>query len=106
LLGRIDRLGRGDPLEDLRRDGRLLWRHGAGSRWRAAELPGAAAFRRAGPVIPLAGVETFKAAHPEVPVFIYPAGHGFSCDHRGSYHAESARLARERALAFLRKHVG
>jgi carboxymethylenebutenolidase len=56
--------------------------------------------------IPLAGVEAFKAAQPEVPVFIYPAGHGFSCDHRGSYHAESARLARERALALLRQHVG
>ena len=56
--------------------------------------------------IPLAGVEKVKAAHPEVPVFIYPAGHGFSCDQRGSYHAESARLARERTLAFLREHVG
>jgi len=56
--------------------------------------------------IPLAGVEKVKAAHPEVPVFIYPAGHGFSCDQRGSYHADSARLARERTLAFLREHVG
>jgi len=56
--------------------------------------------------IPLAGVEKVRAAHPEVPVFIYPAGHGFSCDQRGSYHAESARLARERTLAFLHKHIG
>jgi carboxymethylenebutenolidase len=56
--------------------------------------------------IPLAGVEKVKAAHPELPVFVYPAGHGFSCDHRASYHAESARLARERTLAFLREHVG
>lgn len=56
--------------------------------------------------IPLAGVEKVKAAHPEVPVFIYPAGHGFSCDQRGSYHAESARLARERTLAFLQEHIG
>jgi carboxymethylenebutenolidase len=56
--------------------------------------------------IPLAGVETVKAAHPELPIYIYPAGHGFNCDQRGSYHAESARLARTRTLAFLRKHVG
>lgn len=56
--------------------------------------------------IPLAGVERFKAVHPEVPVYIYPAGHGFNCDQRAAYHAESARLARERTLAFLREHVG
>ncbi|HLT01956.1 MAG TPA: dienelactone hydrolase family protein [Geminicoccaceae bacterium] len=56
--------------------------------------------------IPLAGVEKVKAAHPELPVHIYPAGHGFNCDQRASYHAESARLARERTLAFLREHIG
>lgn len=46
-----------------------------------------------------------KAAHPEVPQHVYPAGHGFSCDERGSYHEPSATLARERTLAFLRQHV-
>ena len=56
--------------------------------------------------IPLADVEKLQAAHPELPVYIYPAGHGFNCDQRASYHAESARLARERALAFLRQHIG
>jgi carboxymethylenebutenolidase len=56
--------------------------------------------------IPLEGVERLKTAHPELPVHIYPAGHGFNCDQRASYHAESARLARERTLAFLRQHVG
>jgi carboxymethylenebutenolidase len=55
--------------------------------------------------IPIAGVEKVKAAHPEVPVHVYPAGHGFNCDQRGSYHAESARLARERTLAFLHEHL-
>jgi carboxymethylenebutenolidase len=56
--------------------------------------------------IPLAGVERLKAAHPGLPIHLYPAGHGFNCDQRASYHAESARLARERTLAFLRDHVG
>jgi len=56
--------------------------------------------------IPLAGVEKLKAAHPELPVYLYPAGHGFNCDQRASYHAESARLARERTQAFLREHIG
>jgi carboxymethylenebutenolidase len=56
--------------------------------------------------IPLDGVEKLKKVHPELPVYIYPAGHGFNCEQRASYHAESARLARERTLAFLREHVG
>ena len=46
-------------------------------------------------------------AHPEVTAHFYePAGHGFNCDQRGSYHEASARLARERSLAFLRAHLG
>jgi carboxymethylenebutenolidase len=40
------------------------------------------------------------ANHPEVPMHIYPAGHGFSCDERGSYHEPSAALARRRTLDF------
>ena len=56
--------------------------------------------------IPIADVRKMMAAHPEIPVFIYPAGHGFNCDQRQSYHAESARLARERTLAFFGEHVG
>ena len=56
--------------------------------------------------IPIADVRKMMAAHPEIPVFIYPAGHGFNCDQRASYHAESARLARERTLAFFGEHVG
>ena len=44
-------------------------------------------------------------ARPDLPVYVYPAGHGFNCDQRSAYHAESARLARGRTLAFLREHV-
>jgi carboxymethylenebutenolidase len=50
-------------------------------------------------------VEKLQGTHPELPVYNYPAGPGFHCDQRGSYHAESARLARERTLAFLREHL-
>lgn len=56
--------------------------------------------------IPMAGVAKVQAAHPNIPVHVYPAGHGFNCDQRATYHAASARLARERTLAFLREHVG
>ena len=51
-------------------------------------------------------VAAIRAAQPDVPVHIYPAGHGFNCDQRADYHAESAALARERTLAFLAEHVG
>ena len=43
--------------------------------------------------------------YPAVKTFIYPAGHGFNCDQRGSYDAASARLARERTLAFLAENL-
>jgi carboxymethylenebutenolidase len=46
-----------------------------------------------------------EAAHPEVPIFLYDAGHGFNCDMRGSYDAPSAKLARERSLEFLKKNL-
>jgi carboxymethylenebutenolidase len=55
--------------------------------------------------IPLNGVEAFKKAHPEVQVEVYHANHGFNCDQRGSYDAPSAKLARERTLAFFAQHL-
>jgi carboxymethylenebutenolidase len=57
-------------------------------------------------VIPVASVDTLKAAHPDIEVFIYAADHGFNCDQRASYDAISAKLARERTLEFLRENVG
>jgi len=56
--------------------------------------------------IPMDSVEAFKKAHPEVEVHVYEANHGFNCDQRASYNEAAARLARERTLAFWRKHLG
>jgi carboxymethylenebutenolidase len=56
--------------------------------------------------IPREHYEKVRRLHPALPVHVYPAGHGFSCDERGSYHEPSARLARERTLAFLRTQLG
>jgi carboxymethylenebutenolidase len=39
-------------------------------------------------------------------VHTYDADHGFNCDARPSYNAAAAKLARERTLAFLARHVG
>ena len=55
--------------------------------------------------IPMDGVEKVKAAHPDVPLHVYPAGHGFNCDQRGSHHEESAKRARERTLEFFEQHI-
>jgi carboxymethylenebutenolidase len=56
--------------------------------------------------IPKEHWDRIKAAHPKIPMHIYPAGHGFSCDERGSFHAESSTLARQRTIEFFRQHVG
>ena len=56
--------------------------------------------------IPLDDVATIRAAHPEIPIHVYPGGHGFNCDQRADYQPESATLARERTLAFLAEHLG
>lgn len=56
--------------------------------------------------IPLADIEAIKAAQPGVPVYVYAgAGHGFSCDHRPSFHKESHEIARRRTIEFLAKHL-
>jgi carboxymethylenebutenolidase len=47
--------------------------------------------------------DAMRRRHPRVQVYVYPAEHGFNCDQRGSYDAQSARAARERTLQFLRE---
>ena len=56
--------------------------------------------------IPMDKAKEFAAAHKDQTHYFYAAGHGFNCDQRGSYNAESAKLARKRTLEFLAKHVG
>jgi len=55
--------------------------------------------------IPLGDVERIRKAYPKVIVHMYEAGHGFNCDHRGSYDAASAKLALERTLEFFSEHL-
>jgi carboxymethylenebutenolidase len=52
--------------------------------------------------IPMEQVEIVRAKHPALPLFTYPAGHGFSCDERASFHAPSAELAFTRTVEFLK----
>lgn len=58
--------------------------------------------------IPMDAVRAFeqRQAGHGVQVHVYAADHGFNCDHRGSWDAAAAALARERTLAFFQQHVG
>ena len=56
--------------------------------------------------IPVTAVDTFRIAQPDVDVHMYPAGHGFNCDQRGSFDADSAARARSQTLEYFRKYVG
>ena len=56
--------------------------------------------------IPMTDVEMIKKKHPKDEIFVYPvAGHGFHCDERGSFHDPSAKLAWQRSMEFLTKHM-
>jgi carboxymethylenebutenolidase len=56
--------------------------------------------------IPFRDVETIRAIHPEIEMYIYPGTeHGFSCNDRRFYEPKAAALARERSLAWLKQHA-
>lgn len=56
--------------------------------------------------IPIETIDRISAAHPDLPVFLYDAGHGFAADHTPGYHADSARLARLRTLQLFQRSSG
>ena len=57
--------------------------------------------------IPLESVRTIAERWPEIAVHVYEgAGHGFNCDARGSYEADSAAVALERTLAHFATCLG
>ncbi len=55
-------------------------------------------FGRTDASIPMEVVESIQAKHPDLPVFLYDAGHGFFSDRRADYSPDAARLARLRTL--------
>lgn len=58
------------------------------------------------PSIPMADVDDVRAKLPGCELHLYPAGHAFANDERPTYDAASTRLAMERTLGFLARHVG
>jgi carboxymethylenebutenolidase len=57
--------------------------------------------------IPMSDVDIVKQKRSgDCEIYVYPnAQHGFNCDERGSYDEASAKLARQRSLDFLGKHL-
>lgn len=56
-------------------------------------------------LIPPEDVEKHRIHHPDATVHVYPAGHGFNCDERADFDADSAALAWSRTTAFLTEHL-
>ena len=55
--------------------------------------------------IPPDAIARIRSAQPQGTYHLYPADHGFNCDHRATYDADCAALARQRTLAFLAEHL-
>lgn len=56
------------------------------------------------PLIPPADVEAIRAAHPDLPVYMYEAGHAFVAPN--GFHADSARLSKLRTLQLFARNGG
>jgi carboxymethylenebutenolidase len=54
----------------------------------------------------MSDVEIVREKRPDVEIHVYPAGHGFSCDERGSYNEAAHKDALGRTLGWLAKYVG
>ena len=78
----------------------------AGELARTARCPVMMHFGELDAHIPMSDVERIRAALPDVDVYVYPADHGFNCDHRASHDAASAATARKRTLGFFEEHLG
>lgn len=63
-------------------------------------------FGRQDPSIPPEAVEFIIESHPEVPVYLYEAGHGFVSDRRSDYDEDAAKLARLRTLQLFQRSSG
>ncbi|WP_091743199.1 dienelactone hydrolase family protein [Phenylobacterium immobile] len=55
-------------------------------------------------LMPPEDIEAIRAAHPELPVYPYPAGHAFVAP--SGFHADSARLSKLRTLALFSRNGG
>lgn len=55
--------------------------------------------------IPMTDVDKIKGAWSSAEVYTYGSDHGFNCDQRATFHAQSAALAQARTFRFFAKHL-
>lgn len=67
-------------------------------------VPTALHFGKTDPMIPLTDVAAIQAAHPDLPVWLYDAGHAFVAP--SGHHADSARLSMLRTLQLFQRSGG
>ena len=63
-------------------------------------------FGKADASIPPERIDEIRERHPDLPIYLYDAGHGFVSDRRADYDADAARLARLRTLALFSNNGG
>jgi carboxymethylenebutenolidase len=63
-------------------------------------------FGRTDRSIPMERVDEIAARHPDIPIHVYDAGHGFVSDRREDYSPDAARLARLRTLQLFSRASG
>lgn len=56
--------------------------------------------------IPMTDVQKIKDAWSDAEVYVYAADHGFNCDQRATFHAQSAAIAQARSFRFFDQHIG
>ena len=82
--------------------------YGGGIQDRASEKPGCPTMLHFGEKdahITPEHVQTVRDHHPDPPIHVYDADHGFNCDMRGSYDRASAALAMDRTVAFFKENL-
>ena len=63
-------------------------------------------FGRQDASIPPAVVNAIGEAHPDIPIYVYEAGHGFVSDRSADYNPDAARLATLRTLQLFARGAG
>jgi carboxymethylenebutenolidase len=81
-------------------------RHIVGLKGETPRCPTILHYGRNDESIPLSDVEAVMAAHPDVPIHLYDAGHGFNRDVGEHYHPDAAHLARLRTLQVFHRASG
>lgn len=70
-----------------------------------ARVPVLMHFGEFDPRIPEEDRELIRRGNPQIEAHLFPADHGFNCDHRKEFHAPSAARALQLTLNFLDTHV-